>query len=63
MIYVSLCNHLGTGGRLGVCIRRSEDAQLRLAGVFCAYKVRPVSWESDFIFKLFLSFLLIVDLD
>ena len=46
-----------------VCIRRSEDVQLRLVGVFCAFKVNPVSWESDFIFKLFSSFLLKVDLD
>ena len=45
-----------------VCIRRSQDVQWRFVGVISAFKVRPVAWESDFIYKLFLSFLLKVDL-
>ena len=45
-----------------VYIRRSEDFQWRLMDVLCAFNIRPVSWESDFIFKLFLSCLLKVDL-
>ena len=44
-----------------VCIRRSEDVQWQLMGVLCASNVRPVSL--DFIFKLFLSLLLKVELD
>ena len=58
-----LCATIWARGVGWVCIRRSEDVQQRLVGVFCAFKVRPVSWESDFIFKFFLSFLLKVDLD
>ena len=58
-----LCATTWAQGVDWVCIRRSEDVQQRLVSVFCAFKVRPVSWESDFIFKLFLSFLLKVDLD
>ena len=58
-----LCETIWAQGVGWMYIGRSEDIQLRLVGVFCAYKVRPVSWESDFIFKLFLSFLLLVDLD
>ena len=46
---------LGTGGRL--CVhRRSEDVQVQLMGVLCAFNIRRVSLESDFIFKLSLPF-------
>ena len=62
-VYVSLCNSLDTGGML--CVhktfrRRSMTAHGRLV---CFQHIRPMPWKSDFIFKLFLSFSLKVDLD
>ena len=42
-VFMCLCAILWAQGVGWVCIRRSEDAQRQLLGVYCAFKVRPLS--------------------
>ena len=59
-LYVSLCNSIGTGGRLGVH-KTFRRCSMTTCGRLVCFQHTSCVWGSDFILKLFLSFLLNVD--